>query len=126
MTGRRSACERTVKLRMPARRPPCRPRVAALDEPPRLYVAGWETPGGPVTVDVVGPSGALTAHWECGTDEALAMALLSDATGHRAKAGTAAAFRREVLALLSHDGFVLSSQEICAWLLVRAIERLER
>jgi hypothetical protein len=111
---------------MPARRAVCRPRVTALDEPARMYVAGWETPGGPVIVDVVDATGVLTAHWECGSEEALAMALLSDATGHRAKAATAAAFEREVLALLSHDGFAISSQEVCAWLLVRAIDRLER
>jgi hypothetical protein len=90
-----------------------------------MYVAGWDVPGGPVTVDVVDAAGVLTARWECGSDEALALALLSDATGHRAKAATAAAFEREVLALLPHDAFALSSQEVCAWLLLRAIERVD-
>jgi hypothetical protein len=91
-----------------------------------MYVAGREVPGGPVVVDVVDATGALTARWECGGDAALAVALLADATGHRPKEATAAAFAREVLAPLPRDGFALSSQEVCAWLLLRAIERLER
>lgn len=91
-----------------------------------MYVAGWEEPGGPVVVDVVDATGVLTAHWECGSEAALAVALLADATGHRPKEATAAAFAREVLSLLPRDGFALSSQEVCAWLLIRAIERLER
>lgn len=90
-----------------------------------MYVAGWEE-GGQVTVDVVDDRGVLTAHWACGDEAALAIALLSDATGHRPKEATAVAFRREVLALLPRDSFAISSQEVCAWLLIRAIERLER
>ncbi|WP_324907883.1 hypothetical protein [Baekduia sp.] len=100
--------------------------MTALDEPGRMYIAGWDVPGGPVSVDVVDPAGTLTAHWECGSDAALAVALLSDATGHRPREATAAAFEREVVALLPRDGFAMSSQEVCAWLLIRAIERLEQ
>lgn len=114
-----------VGVRMPARRVACRPRRRGLQERGRLYVAGREVDGR-ASVDVVDERGVLTAHWECGGDDALAVALLSDATGHRPKAATAAAFRREVLAVLPRDGFALSSQEVCAWLLLRAIERLER
>jgi hypothetical protein len=125
MTRRRCACDRAVEVELPARRAACRPRATPLDEPGRLYVAGREADG-QVTVDVVDAAGALTARWTCGGDEALAVALLSDATGHRPKAAIAAAFGREVLALLPRDAFAISSQEICAWLLIRAIERLER
>lgn len=90
-----------------------------------MYVAGWE-PDGRATVDVVEVTGALTARWTCGGEDALAVALLTDATGHAPKDATVAAFRAEVLALLPRDAFALSSQEICAWLLLRAIERSER
>jgi hypothetical protein len=110
---------------LPARRAACRPRVAALDESGRMYVAGWEDDGH-VSVDVVDDRGVLTAHWECGDERALAVALLSDATGHRPREATAIAFRREVLSVLPRDAFAMSSQEVCAWLLIRAIERLER
>jgi hypothetical protein len=113
-----------VSLDVPARRAGCRRRVTALDEPARMYVAGWE-PDGQVTVDVVDATGMLTARWTCGGEEALAVALLSDATGHRPKTATAAAFRHEVLAPLPRDGFAMSSQEVCAWLLIRAIERVD-
>lgn len=124
MTRRRSACDRPVTLEVPARRAACRRRITALDEPARMYVAGRE-PDGQVTVDVVDATGVLTARWACGGEEALAIALLSDATGHRPKEATAAAFGREVLALLPRDGFALSSREVCAWLLLRAIERVD-
>ena len=90
-----------------------------------MYVAGWEDEGH-ISVDVVDDRGVLSAHWECGDEAALAVALLSDATGHRPKEATAIAFRREVLSLLPREGFAMSSQEVCAWLLIRAIERLER
>lgn len=90
-----------------------------------MYVAGWEEDGR-LGVDVVDARGVLTARWACGDEGALAIALLSDATGHRPKEATAVAFRREVLAHVPRDGFATSSQEVCAWLLIRAIERLER
>jgi hypothetical protein len=96
-----------------------------LDEAPRMYVVAVE-PDGRLGVDVVDERGELTARWLCGSAAALAIALLSDATGHRPKEHTAVAFAREVLALLPRDGFALTSQEVCAWLLIRAIERLER
>jgi hypothetical protein len=125
MTRRRTTSDRTLKVSLPARRAACRPRYAALDEPGRMYVAGWE-PDGHVSVDVVDDRGILNAHWTCGDEAALSIALLSDATGHRPQDATATAFRREVLSLLPRDGFAISSQEVCAWLLIRAIERLER
>jgi hypothetical protein len=114
-----------VQVELPARRAACRPRVVALQEPGRTYVAGWEDDG-QVVVDVVDDRGVLSARWACGDERALAIALLSDATGHRPQEATAAAFQREVVALLPRDGFAISSQDVCAWLLIRAIERLER
>ncbi len=109
---------------MPARRVACRRRVAALDEVARVYVVVWE-PEGTAVVDVVDEAGGLAAVWRCGGQEALAVALLADATGHRPKAATVEAFRREVLSLLPHEGFAISSREVCAWLLVRAIARVD-
>jgi hypothetical protein len=109
---------------LPARRVGCRQRVA-FDEPARMYVAGWE-PDGRAVVDVVDAQGRLKAHWECGSEAALAIALLADATGHRPKEHTAAAFAREVLSVLPREAFAMTSEEVCAWLLMRAIERLER
>jgi hypothetical protein len=90
-----------------------------------VYVVAKE-PDGRIGVDVVDERGELTARWMCGGEGALAIALLSDATGHRPKEHLVAAFEREVLALLPREGFALSSQEVCGWLLIRAIERLER
>jgi hypothetical protein len=107
---------------LPARRSGGAP---AFDQRGRLYVAVWEADGA-ATVDVVDPSGTLQAQWRCGGAEALAVALLADATGHPPRPATAHAFGDEVLALLPRDGFAIASSEICAWLLLRAIDRAER
>jgi hypothetical protein len=124
MARRRGPGQDHGTLRLPARRAACRPAAYELGEPVRMYVAGRE-PDGTMVVDVVDGEGALTYQWRFGRDEALALtfALLADATGHPARATTAAAFTSEVLDRLPADGFAISSGEICAWLLLRAIER---
>jgi hypothetical protein len=105
-----------------ARRAACHPRrSAALDAllggPARIYVGGRELDGDghgelrdrlPVTAPDWGSSAA---------------ALLQDAIGHPARPATVAAFADEVLGRLPYDGFALSSADVCAWLLLRAIER---
>jgi hypothetical protein len=104
---------------LPARRAACRPVTY---ERQRLYVAVWEDDGA-ATVDVVDDHGGLSAQWRCGGAHALAVALLADATGHPPRPAIADAFADEVLGLLPRNGFALASGEICAWLLLRAIER---
>lgn len=120
---RRSGCDRPrATVTLPARRSGGAP---AFDPRARLYVAVWEDDGA-ASVDVVDSSGTLQAQWRCGGAEALAIALLADATGHPPRPTTAHAFGDEVLAALPRDGFAIASGEICAWLLLRAIDRAER
>jgi hypothetical protein len=123
MTRRlRPGCDRRSTVTLPARRAGGRP---ALDQHGRLYVVVWEGDGA-ATVDVVDEDGTPLAQWHCGGTDALAIALLADATGHPPRPATAHAFAEDLLAGLPRDGFALSSPEICAWLLLRAIERAER
>jgi hypothetical protein len=100
----------------------------ALDQRGRLYVAVREDDGTATVdvVDVVDAFGTLQAQWRCGSADALAIALLCDATGHPPRPATAHAFTTELLTTLPRDGFALASSEICAWLLLRAIDRAER
>jgi hypothetical protein len=113
-------------VKLPARRAACRPVVAKntterlLGEPARIYVVGRELDGRTV-VDVVDARGVLAEQWD--VSEGLAAALLRDATGHPPGRATVSAFADEVLAVLPDEGFAISSGEICAWLLLRAIER---
>jgi hypothetical protein len=109
-------------LTLPARRAGARP---PLDQSGRLYVAVWEGDGA-ASVDVIDQDGTLLAQWHCGSLDALAIALLADATGHPPRPTTAHAFAEDMLTGLPRDGFALASTEICAWLLLRAIERAER
>ena len=90
----------------------------------RCYVVGMPA-GAEATVDVLDRRGRFVARLILGGDEAVAATLLRDATGHAPRPYTTDAFRREVLDLLPRNGFVLSSKEICAWLLLRALERIE-
>ena len=123
MTRRlRSACDLRSTVTLPARRAGGRPK---LDQRGRLYVAVWED-GGAASVDVVDEDGTPLAQWRCGSTDALAIALLTDATGHPPRPATARAFAEDLLAGLPRNGFALASTEICAWLLLRAIERAER
>jgi hypothetical protein len=112
-------------LELPARRASCRSDVsrsldALLGEPVRLYVA-TRADG---IVDVVDERGELVARWEVGGGVAgIAEAMLRDATGHPPKPRTVEAFVEEVVGVMPADGFAISSSEVCAWLLIRAIER---
>jgi hypothetical protein len=97
---------------------------ALLAEPERIYVAGRELDGDGV-IDVVDQHGRLRDRLPVlpGGWSGQAAALLADATGSPLRPATVAAFAGEVLDRLPYDGFALSSSEICAWLLIRAIER---
>jgi hypothetical protein len=114
-------------LALPVRRVACRPLrrgsvEALLGDPARIYVGGRDVDG-TVGVDVVDGRGVLRDRlWGDGPME-VAVALLRDATGHAPRPATAGAFASEVLERLPNEGFVLTSSEICAWLLLRAIER---
>jgi hypothetical protein len=85
-----------------------------------MYVAGRD-PDGTVVVDVVDADGALAEQWRCGDGAVVAAAVLGDATGHRPRPATVSAFAE----ILPADGFAISSAEVCAWLLIRAIDRAE-
>jgi hypothetical protein len=107
-------------VQLPARRAGCRPAPRPFGEPVRMYVAGRE-PDGTVVVDVVDGDGILREQWHHRSGEDVAIAVLGDATGHPPRPATASAFADA----LSDDGFAISSAEVCAWLLVRAIDRAE-
>jgi hypothetical protein len=125
---------------LPARRAACRrseaPGLDALlgDDDAAVYIASRDFDDVP-RIDVLAPDGYLREPLEVAAPEwgdapadnrnALAGALLQDATGHAPKATTARDFAEAVLARQPHAGFAISSSEICAWLLIRAIERSE-
>jgi hypothetical protein len=131
-----------VRLRaaLPARRPACvlgapADPGALFADAPRIYVATRDEHGF-ATVDVVdGTIGDAVAartplpipapDWGGHGDGAfaLAAAMIEDATGHPPRLATTNAFVEDVLDHLPHAGFAISSSEICAWLLMRAIER---
>jgi hypothetical protein len=122
MTRSRGLCERRGRWELPPRRARCRrPAPRLLREPERLYVASAEGVGRGV-VDVV--DGAVlhvmqvAASWP-----EVALVLLEDATGHPPEPATAAAFADEVLARQPPEGFAITSGEVGAWLLIRALER---
>jgi hypothetical protein len=115
-----------LQLAIPARRAGCRglatdAATRLLGGPGRLYVAVREADGLGV-VDVVDGADEhvvrLVAPWP-----EVAVLLLADATGRRPLPETAAAFADEVLAPLPPEGFAITSGEVCAWVLIRAIER---
>src|SRR4051812_8274902 len=106
----RSRC--TPGLRPPqaaARRAGCHVRTpgsadALLGEGERCYVVGM-LPDAEATVDVLDPRGRFIARLIVDGDEAVAAALLRDATGHAPRPYTTDAFRREVLDHLPREGF---------------------
>lgn len=100
---------------------------ALLGEPDRIYVAGRELDGDGV-IDVVDAHGQLRDRLPVVAPDwgSQAAAMLEDATGHPPQPATAEAFAVEVLGRQPYEGFALSSSEVCAWLLLRAIERKQR
>jgi hypothetical protein len=92
------------------------------DDADHLYVVA-PAGGASFWVDVVDDDARMVAQWQCGDRHALAIGLLSDATGHPPKEAIAEAFLIEVLLVMPATGFALSASEICAWLLLRAIDR---
>jgi hypothetical protein len=114
----------TLNVRLPARRAGCRPAFRSLDEPLRMYVAGRDE--GTTVIDVLDGDGVFVEQWRCDADVVLAHTVLRDATGHPPRPATTQAFVDEVLDALPGDGFAISSAEVCAWLLLRAIERASR
>jgi hypothetical protein len=113
--------------RVPARRAACRSVApgaldALLGAAERLYIAALE-PDGQTTIDVLDRDGTFVARFVVGGRDALAEALLRDATGHPPRPATVDAFTHEILDHLPRDGFAVSSSDVCAWLLLRAIER---
>ncbi|HEY6762798.1 MAG TPA: hypothetical protein VI318_25070 [Baekduia sp.] len=123
VTRSRSRCERdapSARLTppaLPARRSACRRTSAAFDE--RLYIVVPED--GATSVDVLRRDGTFLARYLLDDRGALAGTLLRDATGHPPRPATAGAFAHEVLDRLPRGGFAISSGEVCAWLLLRAI-----
>jgi hypothetical protein len=125
----RTRCtENPGRPRLPARRAACRsPAAAGLDAllgaPERMYVAVQDGETALVTVDVLGGDGTFLARFVVDGADALAAALLRDATGHPPRPATTSAFAHEIVERHVRDGFAISSTEVCAWLLLRAIER---
>jgi hypothetical protein len=125
----RTRCTATPRRALlPARRAACHsPATGGLDallgEPERLYIAMHEGEAGQATLDVLDPDGTFVARLVVEGSDALAEALLRDATGHPPRPATVTAFAQEVVERHPGDGFAISSSEVCAWLLLRAIER---
>jgi hypothetical protein len=116
--------QETGRWGLPARRATCRrPAPRLLAAPERLYVASADADGRGV-VDVVDADGRHVVQ-VAGEWPEVARVLLEDATRHPPQPATAAAFAHEVLAQLPPEGFALTSSEVCAWLLIRALERAE-
>ncbi|WCB92478.1 hypothetical protein DSM104299_01174 [Baekduia alba] len=86
----------------------------------RLYIAVAEEDGD-TSIDVLDRSGTFVARFVVGDRYAAADALLRDATGHAPRPATAEAFAADLLDGLPDDGVAISSSEVCAWLLLRAI-----
>jgi len=127
ITRRRSRCTagRSTPSTLPARRAGCRAAgtqalEALLGVDERLYVAVLEDEG-ETSIDVLDRSGTFVARFVVGGRAAVAETLLRDATGHAPRPATADAFGHEILDRLPRDCFAISSSEVCAWLLLRAI-----
>lgn len=130
-----------ARASLPARRPACvlaappRGLDAVLTDVPRIYVASRDEHGfafvevlDSAATDLDGarrPLPVPAPDWGGDGDGAfaLAVAMLEDATGRPPRLATANAFVDDVLDHLPHAGFAISSSEVCAWLLIRAIER---
>jgi hypothetical protein len=119
-TRTRTRCDRLGRRSpsLPARRAAC--RRAPLEFTDRLYIVLWED--GAAAIDVLDRSGTFISRFYAPDRLAIADTLLRDATGSPPRPTTAAAFATDVLGnALLEDGLAITSGEVCAWLLLRAI-----
>jgi hypothetical protein len=103
---------------LPARRVACHRVLPEFSD--RLYVVVPED--GAWTIDVLERAGTFVARLVVADRLAIAEALLRDATGAAPRPATAAVFADDLLATaFTDDGLAITSGEVCAWLLLRAI-----
>lgn len=117
-TRTRTRCDRLGRRtpQLPARRAACRrPSLAFTD---RLYIVVPEPEEGATAIDILDDSGNFLSRFYAPDRLAIAETLLRDATGAPPRPTTAAAFATD---LLSTDTLAITSGEVCAWLLLRAI-----
>jgi hypothetical protein len=115
VTRTRSRCDavRARRLDLPHRRAACRREAAVFVE--RLYVVVAEDDG--FSIDVLDRDGEFVARFVMADRLAAAGAVVRDATGFAPKPQTVEAFAEELLG----EGLAISSSEVCAWLLLRAL-----
>jgi hypothetical protein len=120
-TRTRTRCERLGRRRrpqLPARRAAC--RRPAFDFSDRLYIVVPED--GAVAIDILDRSGTFISRFYAPDRLAVAETLLRDATGAPPRPTTAAAFSSDLLSdAFTDSGLALTSSEVCAWLLLRAL-----
>jgi hypothetical protein len=115
-TRTRTRCDRLGRRtpQLPARRAACRRSMPEFDD--RLYILVPED--GETAIDVLDRSGTFISRFYSPDRLTTAETLLRDATGAPPRPTTAAAFAAD---LLTTDGLAITSGEVCAWLLLRAI-----
>jgi hypothetical protein len=119
-TRTRTRCDRLRPRAssLPARRVACRRPVLEFQD--RLYIVVPED--GAWAIDVLEDSGTFVARLVVADRLAISEALLRDATGAAPRPATAAAFADDLLhTAFAGDGLAITSGEVCAWLLLRAI-----
>jgi hypothetical protein len=119
-TRTRTRCDRDRPRApsLPARRVACRRPLPEFTD--RLYIAVPED--GAWSIDVLERDGDLLARLVVPDRLAISEALLRDATGAAPRPATAAAFADDLLhTAFAGDGLAITSGEVCAWLLLRAI-----
>jgi hypothetical protein len=119
-TRTRTRCDRLGRRSpsLPARRAACRRALPEFSD--RMYIVLWEDGAG--AIDILDRSGTFVSRF-CAPDRlAVAETLLRDATGSPPRPATTAAFSDELLtSAFTDDGLAITSGEVCAWLLLRAI-----
>ena len=115
-TRTRTRCDRLGRRtpQLPARRAACRRSMPEFDD--RLYIIVPED--GATAIDILDRSGTFISRFYTTDRLTTAETLLRDATGAPPRPTTAAAFAAD---LLTTDDLAITSAEVCAWLLLRAI-----